>query len=171
MVNATAPNGEVTMLGSLSDLLWRERDLLESLRYRLEVEHLLLAAGRTELLAVAVREVDDVLALIRTAELGRAVEVAAAATALGLPEGASLLDLATAAPAPWDGILLEHRLAFLTLTTEIATVAETNRDFLMATHHATQETLMSLHESVDVYDERGATSRGLADAHLVDKSL
>ncbi|WP_413451450.1 flagellar export chaperone FlgN [Georgenia phoenicis] len=159
------------MLRALSDLLWRERDLLELLHYRLEVEHLLLSAGRTELLPVAVREVDEVLGRVRTAELARAAEIALVTEALGLDDGASLLDIATAAPAPWDGMLHEHRRAFLTLTTEIATVTETNRDFLMATHHATQETLMSLHESVDVYNERGGTTRGMAAAHLVDKSL
>ncbi|QDB78156.1 flagellar protein FlgN [Georgenia sp. 311] len=159
------------MLRSLSDLLWRERDLLDALRYRLEVEHLLLDAGRTDLLPGAVRDVDAVLAQVRTAELARTVEVAALVAELDLPDGASLLDIATAAPAPWEGILREHRAAFLTLTSEIASVARTNRDFLMSTHHATQETLMSLSESVDVYDARGLTTRGAADTHLVDKSL
>lgn len=159
------------MLRTFSDLLWHERDLLESLRYRLEVEHLLLGAGRTELLPVAVREVDDVLARIRTAELARASEAASAVAQLGLTDGASLLDIALAAPPPWDGILQDHRAALLTLTSEIATVAETNRDYLAAAHHATQETLMSLHESVDVYNERGGTTRGMADSRLVDQAL
>lgn len=170
MANATTPNGAMTMLRTFSDLLWHERDLLESLRYRLEVEHLLLGAGRTELLPVAVREVEDVLAAVRKAELARATELATTAAELGLPDGASLLELAAAAPPPWDGILREHRTAFLTLTSEIAAVSESNRDLLMATHHATQETLMALHETVDVYDSRGSTSRGTA-AHVVDKAL
>jgi len=171
MVNVQATNGGANMLRSLSDLLWRERDLLEALRYRLEVEHLLLDAGRTDLLPIAVRDVDDILAEVRTAELARAAEVTAIVAELGLPDGASLLDIATAAPAPWEGILREHRAAFLTLTSEIASVAQTNRDFLMSAHHATQETLMSLSESVDLYDARGITKRGAADIHLVDKSL
>jgi len=170
-VNVQAKNGVATMLRSLSDLLWRERDLLDALRYRLEVEHLLLGAGRTDLLPTAVRDVDDVLEQVRTAELARAAEVSAVVAELGLPDGASLLDIATAAPVPWEGILREHRTAFLSLTSEIATVAQTNRDFLMSAHHATQETLMSLSESVDLYDARGATTRGGADSHLVDKSL
>jgi len=170
-VNVQAQEGVVNMLRSLSDILWRERDLLDALRYRLEVEHLLLDAGRTDLLPVAVRDVDIMLSEVRSAELARAAEVAAVSAELGLPDGASLLDIATAAPAPWEAILREHRAAFLTLTAEIAAVAQTNRDFLMSAHHATQETLMSLSESVDVYDARGVTSRGAADTHLVDKSL
>lgn len=158
-------------LRSLSDLLWRERDLLGTLHYRLEVERLLLAAGRTRLLAVAAGEVEESLAAIRTAELARAVEVRAAASGLGLPDGASLLDIADAAPPPWEGILREHRVALLGLTSEIGAVAEANRDVLASTHHATQETLMSLHESVDVYDVRGTTARRFASARLVDESL
>lgn len=170
-VNTTAPVGDVTALRSLSDLLWHERDLLESLQYRLEVEQLLLSAGRTERLAIAAREVEEVLTRTRTAELARAAEVAAVATELGLPDGASLLEIAEAAPAPWDALLREHRTAFLTLTTEVATVAQSNRDLLAAVHHATQETIMSMHESGHVYDERGTTSRRSSDARLIDESL
>lgn len=158
-------------LRALSDLLWRERDLLEVLLYKLEVEQLLLAAGRTARLPIASREVEDVLEQVRTAELGRATEVEEVAGALGLPSDATLLQIAEASPAPWNGILTEHRTAFIALTNEIATVAESNRDILTAAHHATQETLMALRESVETYDERGATSRGPADAHMLDESL
>ncbi|WP_324650437.1 flagellar export chaperone FlgN [Georgenia sp. H159] len=164
-------NATGTALRSLSDLLWRERDLLESLHYRLEVEQLLLGAGRTRLLPIAAREVDEALAGIRNAELARAVEVRTVASVLDLPDGASLLDIAGASPAPWEGILLEHRTAILGLTSEIGSAAEANRDVLASVHHATQETLMSLHESVDVYDVRGTTARRSATARLVDESL
>lgn len=158
-------------LRALSDLLWRERDLLEALVYKLEVEQLILAAGRTARLPIAAREVEEVLERIRTAELGRATEVAAVAGELGLGPDATLLQIAEVAPAPWDGILTDHRTSFIRLTNEVATVAESNRDILTAAHHATQETLMSLRESVETYDERGTTRRGSADAHMLDESL
>jgi acyl-CoA synthetase (AMP-forming)/AMP-acid ligase II len=45
----------------LSQVLWRERELLETLQYRLEVEQLVMAAGRTRWLAHATREVETVL--------------------------------------------------------------------------------------------------------------
>jgi len=160
-----------TALRALSDLLWRERDLLESLHYRLEVEQLLLGAGRTALLPIAAREVDETLSAIRAAELARAAEVRAVAEQLGLADGASLLDIAETAPAPWEGILREHRTALLTLTSEISTAAKTNREALAVAHHATQETLMSLHENVDVYDVHGATSRRSSTARMIDESL
>lgn len=64
---------------ALSDVLWRERDLLELLVHRLEVERALLETGRTARIALAARETEDVLEQYRTAELGRAAEAAASA--------------------------------------------------------------------------------------------
>ncbi len=45
----------------LSLILWRERELLETLLYKLEQEQLVLASGRTRWLARAAREVETVL--------------------------------------------------------------------------------------------------------------
>ena len=68
----------------LSSVLWHERELLETLAYKLEVEQLVLAGGRTHWLAAAAREVENVLERIREIELLRAVEVEAVAEELGL---------------------------------------------------------------------------------------
>src|SRR5690606_42090231 len=91
---------------ALSDVLWRERDLLELLVHRLEVERALLETGRTARIALAARETEDVLEQYRTAELGRAAEAAASARALGRPEDASPADLAQAAHGP--GVAAPH---------------------------------------------------------------
>ena len=85
-------------LTEVSSILWRERELLELLLFKLEEEQLLLAAGRSRWLGHATREVEMVLEEIRRAELGRAVEVEAVAAQLGLPAGISLRELAEQAP-------------------------------------------------------------------------
>ncbi|GAA1648158.1 flagellar protein FlgN [Georgenia ruanii] len=158
-------------LKALSDILWRERELLEQLLFKLEVEQLFLITGRTTRLPLATREVEEVLETIRAAELGRTVEVGEAARTLGLPTGVSLLDLAHAAPAPWDAILLEHRKNFVRLTAEISELAQSNRDLLATTHRATQETLMSLRESVHTYDPSGAAAASATGAQLLDETF
>ena len=61
-------------LNELSGVLWRERQLLELLLFKLEEEQLILSSGRTQWLGHATREVESVLDQIRTAELGRAME-------------------------------------------------------------------------------------------------
>ncbi|MPV38445.1 flagellar protein FlgN [Georgenia subflava] len=157
-------------LKALSDILWRERELLEQLVFKLEVEQLLLTSGRTTRLPLATREVEHVLELIREAELGRAAEIDALTGTLGVDPDASLLELARTAPAPWDGILSEHREAFIRITGEISDLAQSNRDLLSSSHRATQETLMGLHESVQTYDPTGATTPPSAGAQLLDET-
>ncbi len=59
----------------LSLILWRERELLDTLLYKLEIEQLVLAGGRSRWLPSAAREVETVLDAIRETELLRAVAV------------------------------------------------------------------------------------------------
>lgn len=158
-------------LNALSETLWRERELLEQLLFRLEVEQLLLVSGRTKRLPLATRDVEVVLERIRAAELGRAVEVEAAARALGLEGGASLLEMARAVPAPWDGILREHRTAFIQLTAEVSELSKGNRDLLASSRRATQETMLGLRDSLHGYDPTGMPTESFAGATLVDESF
>lgn len=122
-------------LSEASNILWRQRHLLELLLFKLDVEQTLLAAGRLRWLARATNEVEMVLDEIRATELARAVAIDDVAMGLGLAPGCSLRELADAAPAPWDDIFTEHRTAFLVLTEEIAVVARANRDLV---HHGQQ---------------------------------
>ncbi|HEY0118560.1 MAG TPA: flagellar protein FlgN [Cellulomonas sp.] len=158
-------------LNSLSEALWRERQLLEMLLFKLEEEQLVLSCGRSRWLAQATREVEAVLDEIRSTELSRAVEVEAVAPQLGLAGDASLGELAAAAPAPWDELLRAHRDAFASLTSEIAQLADDNRELLAMSHRATQETLASLEHSVHTYDGSGQAHAETHGALLVDRSI
>ncbi len=131
-------------LREVSAILWKERHLLELLLFKLDEEQLVLAAGRTRWLARATREVEMVLDEIRQTELERAIEVSRVAVELRLPSDASLRQLAEASPAPWSGLLLEHRAAFLTLTDEITTLVQSNRELLVRGQVAVREVLSYL---------------------------
>jgi hypothetical protein len=158
-------------LNSLSEALWRERRLLEMLLFKLEEEQLVLTSGRSRWLAQATREVESVLDEIRSAEIARAMEVEEVAPQLGLAGGASLGELAQAAPAPWDELLRAHRDAFATVTAEIGRLADDNRELLMLSHRATQETLASLEDSVRTYDVTGQPRAEVRAAQLIDRSI
>lgn len=158
-------------LSELSGVLWRERQLLELLLFKLEEEQLILTSGRTQWLGHATREVETVLDQIRTAELGRSVEADDVARQVGVPEGSSLRLVAQAAPAPWDDLLLEHHEAFVQLTEQIKALAEGNRDLLATSHRAAQETLMNLQESVQTYDPRGTATAAGGSVRLLDEAL
>ncbi len=158
-------------LSELSDVLWTERNLLELLLFKLEEEQLVLTSGRTRWLGHATREVETVLDQIRDAELGRSVESDAVALELGLAPGSGLAALAEHAPAPWDELLRAHRDAFVTLTTEIAQMADGNRELLAMSHRATQETLLSLQDSVQTYNGQGNSAASDRTAQLIDRSF
>ncbi len=116
----------------VSDLLWRQRRLLELLLFKLEEEQLLLVAGRTRWLPLATRELETVLEEIHHVELERGVAVEEAAVAFGLAGGPTLGELAAVAPEPWPTLLVRHRDALSELTAEIEGIADANQDLLVA---------------------------------------
>ncbi len=115
-------------LAQLSRVLWQQRDLIEVLEYRLEVQQLLMIAGRSDRLSIAVGEVEGALDAIRTVEETRLRVVAEAATALGLPPTATLTQIRTAAPEPWDFVLGDHHSAFLRLVASTEELSARSRE-------------------------------------------
>ncbi|WP_432507163.1 flagellar export chaperone FlgN [Kineococcus arenarius] len=161
-------------LAEVSGILWKERELMELLLFKLEEEQLVLASGRTRWLAHATREVEFVMEQIRSTEVLRAAEVDAVAAELGVEPGPSLNALASAAPDPWGDLLRGHRDAFLTLTAEIQALADANRDLLSSGARALRETLLGLDTPLDTYTAQGkntAASAGGSRAHFVDEAL
>ncbi|RZS91398.1 FlgN protein [Motilibacter rhizosphaerae] len=158
-------------LAGVSSTLWRERELLELLLFKLEEEQLVLASGRSRWLARSTKEVEMVLEEVRKAELLRAVQVDAAAAELGLPSGPSLRELAEAAPEPWRGLLLEHRQAFLTATAGIQAMADMNRELLTAGFRATREALLGFGDGTETYTAAGAPVSVGRYTRLVDEAI
>ena len=114
----------------VSDTLWRERELLDLLLFKLDSERLLLRAGSVRWLARSTHELDLVLEQIQLVEITRALEVDALAAQLGLASGATLSDLAAVAPTPWKELFHAHRAAFRTLIDEVTALAEANQQAL-----------------------------------------
>jgi hypothetical protein len=163
-------------LDEVSQILWRERQLLDLLVCKLEVEQLVLAGGRNRWLPAVTREVEYVLAEVKQVELLRAVLVGAAAEQLGLDPGCSLRELAGAAPPPWDGILEQHRAAFLTTAEELKGIARLNRELLAQGARAVQDALAWLSEAparpvTQTYTPVGASSATPGGARFVDGRL
>lgn len=116
--------GRAIELERLSQILWRERDLLETLSYKLGVERMVLASGNDQWLVRSTREIENVLEDLLATENLRAAASDDAAELVGLTPDSSLGALADAAPAPWAGILRDHRDAMIALAREIAEASE-----------------------------------------------
>lgn len=155
----------------LSRILWRERELLETLLYKLEVEQLVMATGRTRWLLHAAKEVEAVLETVRETEILRAVAADEVAEQVGLGPNPSLRALIEGSAEPWASILADHRDAFAKISADITAMAETNRELITAGIRSARETLMSLTEGTDGYSADGSAVVGLTRTPLVDRSL
>lgn len=131
-------------------MLWRERELLEQLLFKLEEEELVLASGRVRWVGRASREVEAVLDQIRGIEFGRAIEADDAAREVGTSEDSSLLELAGAAPAPWNDLLRGHHAALTELTSQIDARAQANQRALTESVRTAQEALRGFHNDAAV---------------------
>ncbi|MDQ2650260.1 MAG: flagellar export chaperone FlgN [Actinomycetota bacterium] len=159
-------------LSDASSILWRQRQLLELLLYKLEVEQSLLRGGRARWLARATNEVGIVLDELRATELSRAIAMDEVAELLGLIPGSTLREIADAAPAPWASIFAEHRVAFLALTDEIGVMADVNRDLASDGHRAITEALVSVQfERPDAFAGMRGSGGGRPGPVLVDEVL
>ena len=155
----------------LSLVLWRERELLETLHYRLEVEQLVMASGNTRWLANAAHEVEEAVDKLREMELLRAVAADEAATAAGLDSNPSLAALVEAAEEPWRSILADHREAFAATSEEIERIAATNRVLIANGLRAAHETLLGTGVGGQIYTAAGAAVSDGTRTAVVDRSL
>lgn len=153
----------------LSTRLWRERCVLELLRFKLAEEHLILASGHHGWLDRATAEVEQVVEMLELADAEREEAVDAVARSLGLGPTPTLADLAGAAPEPWAEILAGHRQAMLEHFEEIEKVSAANREILARRMAATSDALAYLGAQPSVaYGSSGAPSRSRTDVRLVN---
>jgi hypothetical protein len=162
-------------LNDVSTLLWRERQLLELLVFKLEEEQLLLTAAKVRWVNHASREVEIVLEQLRSAELLRAIKVEAAASQLGLGSYPGLRSLSQASPEPWSSIFAKHRQAFLELTQEVRDLSERNRHLLAKGRDAAREALSWLTGNgappPQAYSASGSPLQGSAGHLLVNEAI
>lgn len=115
----------------LSTLLWKEREHLLLLLFKLEEEHLLLSAGRHRWLEYAALEIEQILERLRSTALARIVEASAVAAEWGLADEPTLSGLAEAAPdGPWQEILASHLSELQSLAREVDTARSARRALL-----------------------------------------
>jgi hypothetical protein len=154
----------------LSALLWRERELLEVLLFKLEVEQLLLTSGKSRWLTRASAETEQVTGHIRDLGLARTVEVAAVATEWGCAEDSTLGDLIEHSPDPiWTDILGSHLKGFADLVGNIQIARDANLVLLREGNRATQDTIADLDIGPAIYTSSGSAPANLAAARLLDE--
>lgn len=159
-------------VNDLSARLWRERELLEDVLFKLETQQLLLSSGRTRWLPAATRELEESTQRVRTEELGRAVASSGAARAWGLDDEATLPELIAAAPSEaWREVLQTHLQALTVLTGEIAELRDANATLLRGASTAVHETLAGLDAANPTYNSDGSADRESGHARFIDTAI
>ncbi len=144
----------------LSTLLWRERELLSMVLFRLEEQNLLLQAGKSRWFHLAAQEVDQTLCQLRTAAFARTVEASKVALDWGAPDEASLQVLASHAPeGPWAGLYTEHLAELTALADDIVALAAQMRKTHAATDVISRETFSGFEPDHASYSSHDAVGR------------
>ncbi|MCU1425628.1 MAG: flagellar biosynthesis protein FlgN [Microbacteriaceae bacterium] len=155
----------------LSAALWRERELLELLVFKLTEEQLLLTSGKARWLQYATQEVEQVMQRLRSAGLARSVEVTTLAEEWGAAAEVTLRELtAHATDDTWRDILASHLAAMADLTKEIQELRDLNVQYLRAAIRSTQESLAGDGATSGTYDAKGVGHSSTA-ARIFDLSL
>ena len=162
-------------LSGLSSILWRERDILEHLLFKLDVQQLLLMSGRAAWLVRASAEIETALEQVRLVELERAVRFERLAGELGLGSAPSLTKIDEVAEEPWKSLLTEHYEAFIELATRIQSITSLNRELASAAQQTAAAVISSiqgdLEPALQLYEPSGATARVERRAVFVDEGL
>jgi len=156
-------------LSELSTLLWRERQALEYLLFKLSAEHLVVANGQVRWLEAANLEVETAATQVHAIEVLRAVEADSVASELALLPGASLAELSDAALEPWSLMLAEHRAALILLIGEIGQACDENRQLLATAARTVRQSLLAVTKPADTYDARGVLVSTASGAVLMDE--
>lgn len=117
------------LLEELSRALWKQRELIDRLQYRLEVQQMVLVASRADRLPFALADVEAAMDEIRAVEHQRDLVVRECAALLGLAENATITQLREAAAEPWSTVLAEHQQALLAQVAATERTAAANREF------------------------------------------
>lgn len=147
-----------------STTLWREREALEQLLFKLFEQQLVLSAGSVRWLHLVDDEVRAAAEGVRAAELIRSAEFELLGRRTGLSPAASLREFAGAAPEPWPLLLDEHRSTLHELALEVRATAADNTRILQAGANAIRETLSTLADRQASYDGSGAATARLGGA-------
>lgn len=156
----------------LSASLWRERELLDLLAFKLEEEQFLLTTGKSRWLQYATREVEQVMERLRSAGLARSVEAASVAREWGAPEDATLRELVETAPdGPWADIFSAHLAALTEYTDQIRELRDLNEHYLRTALRFIQEAQADGGTASGTYDSTGASGGSSSSAQTFDLKL
>lgn len=131
-------------LRSLGQLLWRYREHLEHVEFLLDVEHLLVTAGRDRWLARTADQLKAAAEDVAALDHERSHLLGQLALSLGRPGPLTLRQVVDAAPTPWGDIFADHLTWFTQEVRRISDAALQARSSLEGGLDRVQDVLRTL---------------------------
>jgi FlgN protein len=157
----------------LSAQLQRESGLMELLLFKLQQEHLMLAAGQDRWLHHATAEVNLVMEELHQASATRTATALGLAASVGLPANATLGQLSQSAvisSPEWSAMLEDQRGQLRDLLRQIEHIGRINREILASRLSVTRDALVMLGGAPAVgYGRDAYSSRPVA--HVVSEAF
>lgn len=157
-------------LEALAGAVARQSDALAHLRFKFEVQQLVLAGGRSAWLEETTRELEQAIEQVQRSDAAfRQVLSLAASRALGLSPESTLREVAAAAGEPWRYIFEQGREDLRRSIERVGALCAENRKLLARGYLATSEALavLGMQPAGLSYDATGAPVRtGVAAAIL-----
>ena len=147
-----------------------ETEALARLRFKFEVQQMMLSGGRAAYLDETTRELEAAIAEVHHADAQLRQRLAAASRALELAPESTLREVAAAAGEPWRYIFEQGRDDLRRAVDAIGRLCAENRKLLARGYLATSEALalLGVETAGTSYDASGAPTRGRAAAAILN---
>jgi hypothetical protein len=158
-------------LEALARSIAEQSDALAHLRFKFEVQQLMLSGGRAAWIDETTRELEAAIAGVHKADVAFRHHLFLAAGSLGLPPESTLRELASALGEPWRYIFEQGRDDLRRSLEAVGRLCEENRRLLARGFLATSEALALLGvETAGLsYDATGALRRPQAAAAILNE--
>jgi hypothetical protein len=157
-------------LEALASAIFRQIDALGSLRFKFEVQQMMLAGGRAGWVEETTRELRTAIEEVQSTDLHFRRQLQAVGIALSLSPEATLREVAEAAEDPWRYIYSQGREELRTAIERVGMLCEENRKLLARGFLATTEALamLGLGSLGMSYDASGAPLPPLTAAAIIN---
>lgn len=157
-------------LEALAGAIARQSDALTYLRFKFEVQQVMLAGGRAGFLDETTKELSEAIGRVQACDVDFRGRLSKAAGALGLSLESTLREIAASAGEPWRYIFEQGREDLRRATEAIGRLSAENRKLLARGYLATSQALAVLGvETAGLsYDATGAPQRSRSAATILN---
>jgi hypothetical protein len=159
----------VTPLEALATAIAIQTDALSRLRFKFEVQQMMLSAGSTTWVSETTEELEAAIDDVQSSDLAFRTALARTAASLGLSPESTLREVAEVVEEPWNYIFRQGRDELKRSIDRVAMLCGENRKLLARGYLATTAALSLLGvETTTAYNATGAPVQSAQSANILN---